>query len=91
MCAFVSVGDFIREKLCIVLILGHSYICRICAKAIKTRKQDRLCVSFLGPLTKNTHKLIKISVIIFYNNTRKCIILNQLLFNIFVILLLYLF
>lgn len=46
----VSVSDFIREKLRIVLILGHFYISRICAKAIKTWKQDRMCASFFGPL-----------------------------------------
>lgn len=45
-----SVGDFICEALCIVLILGHFYICRICAKAIKTWKLDRTCASFTGPL-----------------------------------------
>lgn len=46
----VSGGDFIREKLCIVLILRHFYIGRICAKAIKTWMQDRMCASFLGQL-----------------------------------------
>lgn len=78
-CVCVSVGDFILEKLHIVLILGHFYISRTCAKAIKTWKQDRMCASFLGPLWRHIqHNLIKIIVIILV-----FIILNQLLFSFF--------
>ncbi len=50
-----SVGDFKCKKLCIVLILGHFYIGRICAKAIKSWMKDRMCASFLGLLYRHIH------------------------------------